>query len=489
MDNSADLRVLFSSPASLVLAETNEESRFLGLVKELAGELGQAVWTWSTTSGLRNADGQQMYRTENPHQALAWIHDVTAPAVFVFVDAHPILADAYVVRRIKETAQKLLPHQTLVLTAPSHDVPTELSTEARLWKLHPPGMDELTDLVRRTADDLRARGFSIAIDESSVDDLAATLKGLSISQAERLLQQAALADGALSGLDIPPLRQAKAQLFTAEGIVELVEANVGTLDQVGGLAGLKGWLELRSKATGPEAARLGLPSPRGVLLTGVPGCGKSFVAKTLARTWGQPLILLDPARLYSKYIGETEQRLGQALDAVDAMAPAVLWIDEIEKGFSASSGSADGGVSRRLLGSFLRWMQERPDGVFVVATANDVRSLPPEFLRKGRFDEIFFVDLPSADARCDILTSHLVSRRHDPANFDVDQLIKATDGFSGAEIEAGVVGALYRAFAEDVGLSTVNLLTEFAAAVPLSRSRAEDVDALRAWARDRAVPA
>lgn len=489
MDNSSDLRVLLASPASLVLAETHEEERFLGLLRDIAGEVGHAVWTWSTTSGLVNADGQRMYRTENPHQALAWIQDLTAPAVFVFVDAHPILSDAYVVRRIKETAQRIQPHQTLVFTAPVHEVPPELTSVAHVWKLRPPDEAELVDLVWRTARDLAARGFDVAIDDAQVPHIAGTLKGLSISQAERLVQQAAISDGALSDRDIPPLRLAKAQLFTAEGILELAEADVGTLDKVGGLEGLKKWLQLRMRATGPAAAQLGLPAPRGVLLTGIPGCGKSFVAKTLARTWGQPLVLLDPARLYSKYIGETEQRLSQALTAVDAMAPAVLWIDEIEKGFAVSGGGSDGGVSTRLLGTFLRWMQDRPDGVFVVATANDVRSLPTEFLRKGRFDEIFFVDLPTEAARRQVLTIHLTNRGHSPGEFGLEQLVRLTDGFSGAEIEAGIVGALYRAFAEGQGLSTEKLVAEFGDTVPLSRARSEDIAALRSWARDRAVPA
>jgi SpoVK/Ycf46/Vps4 family AAA+-type ATPase len=233
---------------------------------------------------------------------------------------------------------------------------------------------------------------------------------------------------------------------------------------------------------------MGIDPPRGVLLTGVPGCGKSLIAKTLAATWGRPLVLLDPSRVYRKYVGESEQRLESALRTVEAMAPVVLWIDEIEKGF-ASGGDGDGGVSSRLLGSFLRWMQDRPDGIFVVATANDVGALPPEFLRKGRFDEVFFVDLPDDGARRAILGIQLRARGHDPAEFDLDKLAEVTDGFSGAEIEAVVVGALYRAFAGDEALSTEELTAEAGSVVPLSVARAEDVSRLRAWAQRRAVRA
>jgi SpoVK/Ycf46/Vps4 family AAA+-type ATPase len=230
----------------------------------------------------------------------------------------------------------------------------------------------------------------------------------------------------------------------------------------------------------------GLDPPRGVLLTGVPGCGKSLVAKTLANTWALPLVLLDPSRLYSKYIGESEQRLNAALSTVEAMAPAVLWIDEIEKGL-ASSGDADGGVSRRLLGTFLRWMQERGGDVFMVATANDVSALPPELLRRGRFDEIFFVDLPGTDERAEILSVHLTKRERDPQDFDLTRLVAASEGFSGAELETVVVGALYRALAADNALTTADLMKELEATVPLSISRHEEIDALRAWADGRAV--
>lgn len=486
MDNTHDLEVLLGTANALLVIETDEEQRFMQLLSTVAAQRGYAMWTWSSTSGLTNDRGQSMYRTENPHQALSWILDIETPSIFVFADAHPILEDSYVVRRIKETAAEMPSQHALVFTTPHGEVPAELASTARKWKLRPPDKAELEDLIERTSGDLRARGFEVQLDAEQIPRFVETLKGLSLHQAERVLQDATIGDGSLSGSDLASIRSAKAELFTSEGVLELVEANVGTLADVGGLEGIKEWLELRMKAQ--DLPDLGLPAPRGVLLTGVPGCGKSFIAKTLARTWDQPLLLLDPARLYNKYHGESEDRMARSLSSADAMAPAVLWIDEIEKGF-ASSGDGDGGLSKRLLGTFLRWMQDRPDGVFLIATANDVSSLPPEFLRKGRFDEIFFVDLPTADARREILALHLSSRGYKLEPPDVDKLADMTEGFSGAEIEAGIVGALYRSFAEGEKLGMRRLSDEFSSAVPLSQSRFEDVAALREWASSRTVRA
>ena len=489
MDNAVDLQVLLASPTPIVIVETDEEARFMSLLRSLAEELRSEVWQWSSTSGLANHTGASMYQTNNPHQALNWIADVQKPAVFVFADAHPILEDSFVVRKIKETAAALPADQTMVFTTPTATVPPELGSVAHIWKLKPPNLDELMDLVSRTANDLRARGLAVALDDHTLPNLAGALKGLSMGQAERLIQQAAFADGALGALDIPALRNAKASLFTSDGILELIEANVGTLDSVGGLDGLKRWLRLRMRAQEAEAKHLNLEPPRGVLLTGVPGCGKSFLAKTLARTWEQPLVLLDPGRLYSKWTGETEARLEKALAAVDALAPAVLWIDEIEKGFAVANADSDSGASSRILGTFLRWMQDRPDGVFLVATANNVNRLPPEFLRKGRFDEIFFVDLPDDDARHEIFAYHLQARDHAVENFDLPSLVAASQGYSGAEIEAAIVSATYRAFEGEERLNTAIVAQELSRAVPLSQSRAEDIARLRSWASTRATPA
>ena len=487
MDNVADLRALLHSPHRLVLVESDDERRLLGVVRSQAEELGHDVWRWSTTRGLAKDGYSAQFQTQDIHVALDFCQEIRLPAVFVFADGHRLLEDSKVVRHIKETAQSLRSSQTLLLTAPSHDVPPELAGDATVWTLKPPGENELRSLITRTVRDLRARSFPVDIGPDDIDRLVRDLRGLSTTQAEHLIQKAAYDNGVFDREDLPSIRAAKAEIFTQGGILELIEADTGTLDDVGGLRGLKDWLSLRRRAHEPRARKLGIDPPKGILLTGIPGTGKSYVAKTLARTWDLPLVLLDPARLYSKYIGETEQRLAAALAAVDALAPAVLWIDEIEKGFATNSG--DSGTSERLLGTFLRWMQDRELSVFIVATANDVSKLPPELLRRGRFDEIFFVDLPAAEDRAAIFRLHLERRGYRGDCLRLDEVVDASESFSGAEIEAAIVGALYRSLDSGEDLDTEMVLGELKATVPLAQARAEDIQALRTWAATRAVTA
>jgi hypothetical protein len=488
VDNSSDLRVLLGSTYPLVLAETRDETRFLDLLRSESGSLGLPVWVWTAASGLARDGHEGQYGTKDPLTALAFVGDLSDPGVYVFADADHLLQDTVTRRGVKDAAKAAGAGQTIVITAPHHTVPDELEEVAVAWTLRAPDQDELNRLVHKTIHDLSLRGMSVALDEGGVTALAESLRGLDLGAAKRLVQRAVLTDGVLDKQDVGFVQREKFASLGVDGTLELISGEARTLDDVGGLDGLKAWLRVRGSAVGSErAADLGIDPPRGVLLTGIPGCGKSLVSKVLAGTWGLPLLLLDPGRLYRKYVGESEQRLERALQVADAMAPTVLWLDEIEKGFAA--GDADGGVSTRILGTFLRWLQERDDGVFVVATANDVSALPPELLRKGRFDEIFFVDLPGTEARIAIFSGQLRSRGHDPGSFDIAKLAEVTEGFSGAEIEAVVVGALYRAFGGDAPLTTEELVAEAGGTVPLSVGRAEDVARLRAWAEGRAVVA
>lgn len=488
MDNTGDLRLLLVSRHPLIVAGMRDEQRFMGILRRAAQLAGYPVWAWSITRGLARDGMDAQLGTTDPRRALDFIGSLTDPGVFVLADARPALADPVVVRRIKEIAQAARPGQTLVLTGPRAEVPPELEGLAVSWALEPPSPEELASLVHRVVGDFAARGFPVALGPKEEAALVDAVRGLTMPEAERLILQAALREGRLDAADVAGVRSMRAELLGADGILELVGTEPGDLDAVGGMDNLKEWLRTRGRAFEPAAKEFGLEPPRGVLLAGVPGCGKSLVAKTLARTWGLPLVLLDPARLYGPYVGESEQRLRDSLRTVEAMAPTVLWVDEIEKGFAASE-MGDGGVSQRVLGTFLRWMQERPAGIFLVATCNDVEALPPELLRRGRFDETFFVDLPGPAEREEIFRLQLSRRKRDPAAFDLRRLSAASEGCSGAEIEGAVVGALYRAFAAGRDLGTGDVLAELTETTPLSRTRAEDVARLRAWAVGRATPA
>jgi hypothetical protein len=490
MDAVGELRSLLLSRHHLIVARADDEARFMGYLRAAASGTGFPVWTWSATRGL-GRDGQNSQpNTTVAAGAIGFIAQIDGPGVFVFYDVGHVLEDHVSLRAVKERALEASPAQTLVLTGAAISVPDELRGLALLWTLEPPSDAELHRLVNETMDELRTRHVAtIELPEERVRELADSLKGLSLPEAQRLILRATLEDGRLDAGDLPRVREAKAELLAEDGVLSLVPTQEGGLDHVGGLDALKEWLALRGRGFAPAARSYGLDSPRGVLLIGVPGCGKSLVAKTLARTWGMPLVALDPGAIFGSFVGESEARLRRALNAIEAMSPVVVWVDEIEKGFAASPAARDGGVGQRVLGGFLRWLQERRGQVFLVATCNDVESLPPELLRRGRFDETFFVDLPGQADREAILRLHLERRHRDPSSFDLAAVAARTDGFSGAELEGVVAGALYRAFAAEKELDDGFLRDEAEHTAPLSRTRAEDIARLRAWSEGRAVPA
>jgi SpoVK/Ycf46/Vps4 family AAA+-type ATPase len=361
-----------------------------------------------------------------------------------------------------------------------HSVPFVLSL---------PGPDEVFREVRRVVQEFKSAGrVKVELTQEEARAFARALQGLSRDEIRRAVYRTMLDDGRLDHADIARALEVKREALGGEGLLEFFPP-AEEPESVGGMARLKMWLAKRHAALSPEARQFGLEAPRGVLLLGVQGCGKSLLARSVAAEWQLPLVRLDPATLYDKFIGETEKNLRRALATVEAMAPVVLWIDEIEKGFAGGGGEEDGGTSVRLLGSFLTWFQEREPGVFVVATANNVSALPPELLRKGRFDELFFIDLPEPDVRREILALHLERRGRQAVDYDLDRLIERSDGFSGAELEQAVVAGLYTAYAEKSELTTEILLREIEAAVPLSVTMAERVTSLRNWASERTVPA
>jgi ATP-dependent 26S proteasome regulatory subunit len=378
---------------------------------------------------------------------------------------------------------------TFVMLDPAEDLPPAVASVATRFEVGFPDERELESLVRQTVRRAKEeQNIEVHLTKDDLDAVVRNLAGLDRRQARQVILDVICDDCRFDATDIPHILAQKRRAVGA-GPLEYVEAPV-SIDEIGGLKKLKQWLAARQNCLSETAAEFGLPAPRGVLMLGVQGAGKSLSAKAVATAWQRPLLRLDAGNLYDRYIGESEKRLRDALHQAERMAPVVVWIDEIEKGFaSAASHSSDGGLSKRMFGTLLTWMQEHTAPVFLVATANDIAALPPELLRKGRFDEIFFVDLPGLEARHAILAVHLKKRKRDPKTFDLDTLAEASGGYSGAEIEQAIVSALHEAYESKTPLTTEHVLASLKGSPPLSVTMAERIAELRQWAEGRCVPA
>jgi SpoVK/Ycf46/Vps4 family AAA+-type ATPase len=416
---------------------------------------------------------------------------MTLEAVFVLKDFHRHMDNPAVVRRLRDVGQKFSANRrTLILTAPAIEMPPELVSLVEFLDLPLPDRDRLREIIRETYTRMGGtHPLKLQLDASGVDAMAANLRGLTEEAAERAISQTVVGRLALSPDCITDVLEAKKALLKRSEMLEFVDST-DTMSSVGGLDNLKRWLEQRRGAWDDDAQKFGLDPPKGVILLGTQGCGKSLCARAVAGEWKLPLVKFDTAAVYDKFVGETEKRIQKVFRVAEGLAPCVLWIDELEKVFAGSgpdSASADAGVSSRLLASFLSWMQDRKPAVFVAATCNNVTVLPPELIRKGRFDELFFVDLPNAAERKQIFAIQLTKRKRSPNEYDLDRVAEAAKGFSGAEIESAVQTALYAAFARKQELSNEDLLTALRSTVPLSITRAEEIAELRAWAESRAV--
>jgi hypothetical protein len=492
MSQLKDLELLIESKYPLVAVETEEEDRLHDLLRRLAVLLDIPLYVWTSVDGLTRPPYKDASpETRQPLHALAQVAAARGDGLYFFKDLHRYLDDPAVLRRVRDLASVLARgRRAVVLAAPRLELPPEIKAIAAPFKLDLPTLDELKLLVRTTSRDLVARRqIRVDLTPEDLDQLAQSLRGLTLFEAERALARAVLEDMALTRADLERIIEIKKGVIEREGLLEFWP-RLDAFSTVGGLRNLKAWLERRRQAFTARARQFGLDPPKGILLLGVQGCGKSLCAKAVAKEWELPLLKMEPGRLYDKFVGESEKSLERALDLAARLAPVVLWIDEIEKGFAAVSQSeSDAGLSKRIFGRLLAWLQDRPAPVFVAATCNDILSLPPEMMRKGRFDEIFFVDLPDRAERAEIFVIHLRKRKRDPAAFDLSRLVEASDGFSGAEIEQAIVSALYAAFAAGSDLTTDLLVRELGSTRPLSVVRAEEVAALRAWASARAVPA
>ena len=491
----------------IIVVETVEEERVQQLINKATLDLQLPVYEWSIAQGLVRLEGNQYNRWKNeyappgasriavdtataePIDALRHVQAVNHRAIYWFKDFATHFDDVVVTRLFREVAQQFAHNQsTLLISGEQVSLSREISHEAVFFDMPLPDRDELHKAIVEAVQALRGR-IKVKLSPEEMRRLVSTTQGMTLNQTKKVIAYAALEDGHLIAKDIGRVLERKMQIIRETGLLDYVPVEKNTAE-LGGFDGLKHWLTRARMGFSPQAQAFNLTPPKGILIVGIQGCGKSLAAKTIAREWQMPLLKLDAGRLYDKYVGGSEKNFRQAVSLAEKMAPAVLWIDEIEKTMGGTQSSdADGGLSRRLFGSFLTWLQEKSQEVFVVATANDISQLPPELLRKGRFDEIFFVDLPDAEDRAAILAIHLKRHQQAPENFDISTLVETTQGFSGAEIQQVIVSSLYQSLHEQCALDTELLVKAIKASVPLSVSRREDVQRLRALAAKRFIQA
>ena len=495
MDRRQDLEIILRSRTPLVVMETRDERRVLRILQDIGMRSSTSdympLFRWTVTDGLQRLDidlAPQLVNSE-PVDVLKHIRAVARPGIYVLLDFHPFLDDPVHVRLIKDICihYRDVPRQ-LILTSHQLQLPHELEAFSARVDMALPDKAERQAIIESAARDYSAEnaGAEVQVDPKAYELLVRNLAGLTYADTERLARNAIHVDGAITRCDLPGVMQAKYDLLNDGGALRF-EYDTARFSDVGGLNRLKAWLSQRRAAFRREKGAAHLDPPKGLLLTGIQGCGKSLAAKATAGIFGAPLLRLDFGTLYDKYHGETERKLRESLKTADVMSPCVLWIDEIEKGIAGRGGET--GTAQRVLGTFLTWMSERKTTVFVVATANDISALPPELVRKGRFDEIFFVDLPTAEQRAKIFEIHLQMRKLEPTDFDLTGLAGLTNGFSGAEIEQSIVAALYSAHAQSRALTTTHVQVEINRTRPLSVVMAEKIAGLRQWASSRTVAA
>jgi AAA+ superfamily predicted ATPase len=481
-----------------------EEGRVEQHLRSIAARRNKQLFLWSVTGGLREAGsagqiagtaGGRGRHAADPVEALSQVLENKEPAIYLFYDLHAYLrptcaANIPVIRRLREVSRALTDsYKTLVICSPLLEMAPELQKDVTVIDLPLPGPEEIGDLLDRIVKDVSEHtAIQVDLDDRGREALVRAAGGLTLQESENVFAKALVNDGRLSGDDVSTVFAEKQQIIRKSGLLEYYEA-ADALQDVGGLDELKGWLSLRATAFSEKARAFGLPAPKGVLLVGVQGCGKSLCAKAVSREWNMPLLRFDVGRMFSSLVGSSEENIRRAIAVAESIAPAILWVDEIDKAFAGSLGSAgtDGGTSARVMSTFLTWLSEKTKPVFVLATANDISHLPPELLRKGRLDEIFFVDLPSLAERRRIFEIHTAKRKR--AGIDADLLAAESDGFSGAEIEQAVISAMFDVFALERDLTTQDVLKSLRETVPLSRTMSERLGGLRAWAQGRARPA
>jgi len=472
---------------TLLYIVSSEERRVEETLRAVAIDREFRLEAWCITqgfSGLANSPSPRDVR--DPLKALEHIANAEGKAVYVLRDFHPFFQEPAIVRKLRDIASAFKrTRKSVILLSPVQKVPPELEKEMAVLDWDLPTRKDLDKIMKDILPNVPdANRQAIESDRVEQDKIIEAALGLTALEAENVFSKSVVRT---KTFDIQTILDEKKHIIRKSGILEYQESPE-KLGDVGGLEILKDWLQKRKHAFTQRARDYGLPLPKGILLIGVPGCGKSLTAKTVGALWQMPLLRLDVGKIFGGLVGSSEENIRKVLKTSEAIAPAVLWLDELEKGFSGtgSSNMSDGGTTSRVFGSFVTWLQEKTSPVFVIATANNVHQLPPELLRKGRFDEIFFVDLPSREERRSIYDIHIKKKGRDPAQFDLDKITDASIEFSGAEIEQAVVAALYESFDAGVELDTERLLAAIRDIVPLAVTMKENIDNMREWAKTRA---
>lgn len=492
-----ELEILVRARYPIIYVVTWEEARVERQLREIAGKRGKELFCWSVTTGIQKSGtpykSQRSGQLADPVEALDTVIEHKEPAVYLFKDFHPFMrardSNVAVIRKLREVTSALTDsYKTLVITSPVMDIAPELEKDISVLDYPLPEPEDFGALLDRICSDIGEHSkIAVQLDGAAREKLVQAALGLTLTEAENVFAKTIVQDGKLDANDISVVFSEKQQIIRKSGLLEYYDSPTRAED-IGGLDILKEWLGKRSLAFSNEARKFGLPAPKGVLLVGVQGCGKSLCAKAVARMWNMPLLRFDMGRMFASLVGSSEENIRRAINVAESIAPVVLWADEIDKAFAGSSGSAntDGGTTARVMSTFLTWLSEKQKPVFVLATANNISQLPPELLRKGRLDEIFFVDLPNTTEREQIFRIHLAKRKRDPNTFDLRQIVEAADGFSGAEIEEAVISSLYDVFYLSKPLETEDVLKSIRETVPLSKTMHEGIAALRSWAEGRA---
>lgn len=491
----AQLELLIRARYPIIYIVTWEECRVERHLKEIADRRKKELFLWSVTSGLAKYGslGKPAKGLADPVEALDTVIEHKEPAIYLFRDFHPFTrardSNVAVIRKLREVAVALSDsYKTLVVTSPLLELAPELEKDVSVLDYPLPDAHDFNALLQRICKDVAEQTkLKLELSDADREQLLQAALGLTLQEAENVFAKTIVTDGTLTADDVSIVFSEKQQIIRKSGLLEYYDSPT-TAGDIGGLELLKEWLTKRSMAFSEEARRFGLPAPKGVLLVGVQGCGKSLCAKAVSRMWRMPLLRFDMGRMFASLVGSSEENVRRAIGVAESIAPCVLWADEIDKAFSGSQGSAntDGGTTARVMSTFLTWLSEKQKPVFVMATANNISQLPPELLRKGRLDEIFFVDLPNASERRQVLQIHLSKRGRDAGRFDLPALADASEGFSGAEIEEAIISALYDVFYLSKELESADLLRSLRETVPLSRTMSENITALRAWANGRA---